>query len=141
MKAFLEKYSDHLYSILRIVAGLLLTCHGAQKLFGVLGGQVEIHDPEGLIAGIVEFGGGILVGLGVLTRVSAFLCSGLMAVAYFKAHAMRGWFPIVNGGELAVIYSFVFLYILFRGPGPWSINALLRRGTSATTSPKSPMGA
>lgn len=128
MSAFFEKYSRHAYAILRIVAGFLFACHGAQKLFGALGGSVEINDPEGLAAGILEFGGGILVGLGLWTRAAASLCSGEMAVAYFKAHATRAWFPILNYGELAVIYCFVFFYILFRGPGAWSLDALFRKG-------------
>jgi putative oxidoreductase len=127
MSAFLNRYAGICYAILRIIVGCLFACHGAQKLFGVLGGQSEIHDPEGLVAGLAEFIGGGFVALGLFTRVAAFVASGEMAVAYFKAHAGRGFWPIVNHGELAVLYCFVFLYICFRGAGVWSVDSL--RGT------------
>jgi putative oxidoreductase len=90
----------------------------------VLGGHSELNDPEGLTAGIVELGGGILVALGLFTRVAAFLSSGEMAVAYFKAHAGRSFWPIMNHGELAVIYCFVFLYLCFRGYGAFGLDAM-----------------
>jgi putative oxidoreductase len=124
MKTFFDQHSGKCYAILRIVIGCLFACHGAQKLFGVLGGESEIHDPEGLVAGLVEFVGGALVALGLFTRVAALLASGEMAVAYFKAHAGRGLWPILNHGELAVLYCFVFLYICFRGGETWSIDSL-----------------
>jgi len=109
---------------MRIVVGLLFACHGAQKLFGVFGGK---GGAEGmmLVAGIIEFGGGLLIALGLLTRPAAFLASGMMAVAYFMAHASGGLLPIVNKGELAVIYCFVFFYIFFRGGGPLSVDSLI----------------
>jgi putative oxidoreductase len=127
MRSFFLKHAVKCYAILRIVAGLLFACHGAQKLFGVLGAQSEIHDPEGLIAGVVEFGGGILIAIGLLTRIAAFFASGEMAVAYFKVHVSRSFWPIVSHGELAVLYCFVFLYILFRGGGEWSLDSLRKR--------------
>jgi putative oxidoreductase len=123
----LRRYADIAYTFLRIVAGFLFACHGAQKLFGVLGGQIEIHDPEGLVAGIIEFTAGCLISLGVFTPIAAFLASGEMAVAYFKAHASRGLWPILNRGELAVLYCFVFLFISCQGDGNWSMGALYRR--------------
>ena len=126
MNAFLHRHAGKAYAILRSVTGFLFACHGAQKLFGVLGGQSEIHDPEGLVAGLVEFAGGILVALGLFTRFAAFVTSGEMAVAYFKAHASRGLWPILNHGEMAVLYCFVFLYICFHGPGQWSIDTMRR---------------
>jgi putative oxidoreductase len=101
---------------MRIVAGFLYACHGAQKLFGVLGGQSELHDPEGLLAGLIEFFGGSQISVGMFTRVAAFVASGEMAVAYFKAHAPRGLWPILNRGELAVLYCFVFLFISICNP-------------------------
>jgi putative oxidoreductase len=109
---------------MRIVVGLLFVCHGAQKLFGMFGGK---GGAEGLmmVGGIIEFAGGLMVALGLLTRPAAFLCSGMMAVAYFMAHASGGLLPIVNKGELAVVYCFVFLYIFFRGGGPTSLDCLL----------------
>src|SRR5438270_857089 len=127
MQRFFSKYEPYCYAIARIVIGALFACHGAQKLFGVLGGHSELNDPEGLIAGIVEFGAGILVALGLFTRVAAVLASGEMAVAYFKAHAGRGFWPIMNRGELAVIFCFVFLYICLRGYGALGLDGILGR--------------
>jgi len=131
---FLNRNADAIYSVMRLVVGLLFACHGAQKLFGMFGGQAELNDPEGVIAGIIEFAGGWLVALGLFTRIGAFLAAGEMAVAYFKAHAGRGWFPIQNHGEAAVVYCFIFLFIFFHGPGRWSIDSLIWRKTAATTS-------
>ena len=108
-----------------IVVGFLFACHSAQKLFGVLGSQPEIHDPEGLVAGLIEFFGGSLVALGIGTRVAAFLASGEMAVAYFKAHAPRGFWPILNGGEKAVFYCFFFLFVAAYGPGRIALQSLI----------------
>ena len=112
----LGKVTDFVFFLARVVIGFLYACHGAQKLFGVLGGTRELHDPMGLIAGIVEFGGGVLIAFGLFARVAAFLASGEMAVAYFKAHAPRGFWPILNGGEKAVFYCFFFLFVAAQGP-------------------------
>ena len=117
MKRVLGRFEDAFYALLRIVAGFLFACHGAQKLFGVLDGQKELHDPVGLVAGIIEFGAGVLIALGLFTGLAAFLASGEMAVAYFMAHAPRGFWPILNGGELAALYCFLFLYIAGHGAG------------------------
>ena len=89
MKTFLSNHADKCYAVMRLIVGLLFACHGAQKLFGVLGGQSEIHDPEGLAAGLIEFGSGALIAAGLFTRISALFASGEIAVAYFKAHAGR----------------------------------------------------
>jgi putative oxidoreductase len=132
MHAFFSQHRDNCYAILRIIVGCLFACHGAQKLFGVLGGQSEIHDPEGLVAGIIEFGSGLFVALGLFTRAAAFVASGEMAVAYFKAHASRAFWPIANHGELAVLYCFVFLYICFHGSGSWSVDTFLMRPKEKT---------
>ena len=111
------------YVIMRIVVGAAFAQHGAQKLFGSFGGMggggasVELLSLMG-VAGVIELGGGVLVAAGILTRPAALLCSGLMAAAYFMAHAGRGFWPIENDGELAVLFCFVFLYIAFRGGGP-----------------------
>src|SRR2546422_3156699 len=107
----LNRYSDQIYSLMRVVAGFLYACHGAQKLFGVLGGARELHDPLMLIAGIIEFGGGVLIALGLFTTIAAFVASGEMAVAYFRAHAPHGFLPIRNRGELAGLFCFVFFFI------------------------------
>jgi len=127
MNRWLGKQSEWIYAIMRIVVGILFACHGAQKLFGLLGGEQRISDPLMLLGGIIEFGGGLMVALGLRAGFAAFLASGMMAVGYFKAHAPRGFWPIVNRGELAVIYSFVFLYIASKGSGLLSIDALLGR--------------
>jgi putative oxidoreductase len=116
-----SRFSDNIYALMRMVVGFLFACHGAQKLFGVLGGQQVLHGMM-LTAGIVEFGGGVLIALGLLTRLAAFLASGEMASAYFMVHAKGGFFPIVNKGELAVLYCFVFLYITFYGAGRWGLD-------------------
>lgn len=118
---FLGRWSDQIYAILRIVVGFLFACHGAQKLFGVLGGQ-KATEPLMLVGGVIEFGGGLLVLLGFFTAYAAFLASGMMAVAYFMVHFPRGFWPIQNDGELAAIYAFLFLYIAARGAGIWSID-------------------
>jgi len=97
------------------------------KVVWVLGSQSEIHDPEGLVAGLVEFFGGSLVALGFGARTAAFLASGEMAVAYFKAHAPRGFWPILNGGERAVLYCFFFLYVTAYGPGRMALEFVLQK--------------
>ncbi len=115
----LEPYA---YAALRVVAGFLFLCHGAQKLFGAFGGPSMLHVPLMLAAGIIEFGGGILIVLGLFTRFAAFIASGEMAVAYFHQHAKHGFFPIVNKGELAVVFCFLFLYIACHGAGKFGID-------------------
>ena len=126
MKGLLGKYSDYVYAILRIVVGLLFACHGAQKLFGLLGGAggqggtVPLQSLMGL-AGVIELVGGVLVMAGLFTEYAAFVASGQMAVAYFMAHALKAFWPIQNRGELAVLYCFVFLYIAAKGSGVWSL--------------------
>src|SRR5206468_9481048 len=120
---WLSRYSAQIYCLMRLIVGFLFACHGAQKLFGVLGGRRELHDPMGLIAGAIEFAGGVLVAIGLFTAIAAFLSSGEMAVAYFMVHASRGFFPIVNKGESAVLYCFVFLFIAAYGDGPISVGA------------------
>jgi len=112
---------------MRVVVGFLFTCHGAQKLFGVLGGRQELNDPQGLVAGIIEFGTGIAVALGLFSAVAAFIASGEMAVAYFKAHATHGFWPILNRGELAVVYCFIFLYISTQGDRGFSVRGLFQK--------------
>ena len=127
MNRWLVKYSELAYAIMRVAVGFLFACHGAKKLFGVLGGESQLSNPLMVIAGIIEFAGGVLVALGLWASYAAFTASGLMAVAYFMAHAPRGFWPIVNKGELAVLYCFVFLFIASRGSGTWSVGALAGR--------------
>jgi putative oxidoreductase len=127
MERLIGKYSELLYMIMRIVVGLLFACHGAQKLFGALGGHVMTGIPLMYVAGIIEFLGGILIALGLWAGYAAFIASGEMAVAYFRVHSHGGFWPIVNQGELAVLYSFIFLYIASRGSGKLSIEGLIRK--------------
>jgi putative oxidoreductase len=127
MERWLGKHAELLYAVMRIVVGLLFACHGAQKLFGALGARGPVSDPLLVTAGIIEFFGGGLIILGLWTGYAAFLASGLMAVAYFKGHASGGFWPIVNRGELAALYCFVFLYMASRGSGRLSIDALARK--------------
>ena len=115
MERVLGRLSPQIYGVLRIVAGILFAIHGAQKLFGVFGGrQVPLMTQAGA-AGVIEVVCGLMIALGVLTGIAAFIASGEMAVAYFTAHAPRSFNPLQNGGELAVLYCFLFLYIASRG--------------------------
>jgi len=113
------------YALLRIMAGLAFAQHGAQKLFGLLGaGQaVPLLTQRGL-AGIIEFLGGLMMALGLFTGPVAFIASGEMAWAFFQSHFPRGFWPIQNGGELAVLYCFIFLYISAVGSGRLSIDSI-----------------
>ena len=127
----LNAWSPQLLSVLRIVAAFLYLLHGTQKRFGIppsaKGGTVELASRMGA-AGTIEIVGGLLILLGLYTRVAAFICSGEMAFAYFLAHAPRGWLPIQNGGELPVLFCFIFLYLAAAGGGAWSLDRALRRG-------------
>lgn len=127
MQKFLGSFGDRVYPATRFVIGCLFACHGAQKLFGVLGGRRELHDLQGLLAGVIEFFGGALIALGLFAGIAAFIASGEMAVAYFQAHAPRGFWPILNGGERAVFYCFFFLYVATQGSGRFSLERLFRR--------------
>jgi putative oxidoreductase len=124
-----EVWAPRLLSVLRIVAALLFLTHGTAKLF-----QMP-HQPmfDGLqlmslmgLQGVLEVGGGLLLLLGLFTRPVAFVLSGDMAVAFFMAHWPKNWLPLLNGGDLAVLFCVVFLYLCAAGPGPWSIDARLR---------------
>lgn len=137
MERLIGPWTSQLYALLRIVAGLLFACHGAQKLFGVLGGVggqpgtvVPLFSLMGL-AGLIEFVGGLCIAVGLFTSYAAFIASGEMAAAYFRAHAPRGFWPIQNNGELAVLYCFLFLYMAARGAGMWSLDQLWRSASAA----------
>lgn len=119
-------------SLLRIVAGFTFSLHGFQKLFGFFGGMggkgMTASFPSlPWFAGCLELVGGLLLLVGFLSAPVAFLLSGQMAVAYFMYHYPRGFFPISNGGELSALYSFLFLYLSLAGPGPVSLDALVRK--------------
>ena len=139
MRSFAARWAPVLLSVLRIVAAFLLMQHGLQKVFGFL----RMPPPAGAppappfsfqpfsvmgVAGILELVGGLLLLLGLFTRPVAFILSGLMAAAYFIGHAPGGFWPVLNRGELAALYCFVFLYLAAAGGGSWSLDALLRRG-------------
>ena len=117
-------------SILRIFTGLALLQHGSGKILGFpvapMFANVQIDSLAG-IGGLIELIGGLLFTIGLFTRPVAFILSGFTAAAYFMAHASRGFYPLLNGGELAALYCFVFLYFTFVGGGPWSADALIRR--------------
>ena len=125
----LNAWQPKLLSLLRLVTGLLFMQHGGQKIFGFPAPQRHAFDLFSMqgVAGTLELFGGLLIVLGLFTRPTAFLLSGLMACAYFIAHAPRDFWPILNGGELAVIFCFVFLYLSAAGGGDWSIDHLRSR--------------
>jgi putative oxidoreductase len=124
---FLARYAEQLYAVLRIVTGFLFMCHGLQKVFGLLGGERATAGLP-MVAGWMELVGGLLIIVGFLVPIVAFLCSGEMAVAYFMVHFPNGLLPIQNGGELAALYCFLFLYMAARGAGIWSVDAARRGG-------------
>jgi putative oxidoreductase len=128
----LNRLQPVILSLLRIVAGFTFSLHGFQKLFGLFGGMGGKGATAALFslpwsAGVLEAFGGILIMLGLFTRPVAFLLSGEMAVAYFLRHARGSVWPILNGGELAALYCFLFLYLVFAGPGSWSTDRIIRR--------------
>ena len=124
MEKYLGKFSPQIYALLRIIAGFCFAMHGSQKLLGWPGEKdpVDIGSLMG-VAGIVELVGGILIMIGLVASIAAFISSGQMAVAFFMVHVPQDWNPLVNGGELALIYCFLFLDIASRGAGIWSVDA------------------
>jgi putative oxidoreductase len=127
MQKFLGRLSPYVYALMRIVVGFLFFQHGLPKLFGGFGraAPAELMSQMGL-AGVIEVVGGALISLGLFTSPVAFIASGEMAVAYFQAHAPRGFWPVQNGGELAAVYCFVFLYFAAVGSGKLSIDSVRR---------------
>jgi len=124
----LQLLAPQILGATRVLVGILLACHGAQKLFGVFGG-VPAGVPAFIvwIAGPIELFGGALMVAGLFSRGAAFLMSGLMAFAYFLGHAGNGFWPILNGGELAIVYSWLSLYLAAQGPGAWALDNLRSR--------------
>ncbi|MBK8163132.1 MAG: DoxX family protein [Gammaproteobacteria bacterium] len=135
MDDFLSAWSSRVLSILRIVTAFLFMAHGTQKVFGFPGSQRQEFDLFSLsgVAGTLEVFGGLLILFGLFTRPVAFLLSGQMAFAYFIAHAPRDFWPLLNGGELAAMWSFLFLYLAFAGGGEWSLDHI--RNASRTGKP------
>jgi|SRR5687767_982571 putative oxidoreductase len=127
----LQTWRPRALAVLRIVTAYLFIQHGTSKFFGVpqpMSGDLELLSISGL-AGAMELAGSVLLALGLFTRPTAFVLCGFMAVAYFMAHASEGHvlLPMLNDGELAVLYCFVFLYFIFAGPGAWSVDGARRR--------------
>jgi putative oxidoreductase len=127
----LERFSGPLLSLLRMASGLLFLEHGTAKLFTFPATPMFAHPPHAFtliwFAGLLEFAGGALISLGLFTRAAAFLLSGEMAIAYWTVHAPQGFFPVLNMGEAAILFCFVFLYLSAAGAGPWSLDAALRK--------------
>jgi putative oxidoreductase len=125
---FLKPYTSQLLSALRIMSGLLVLQHGTAKYLNFPVGPMNNASFQSMsgAAGLIELVCGALVVIGLFTRPAAFLLSGMAAVAYFYAHAPAGFFPILNRGELAALYCFVFLYLAAAGGGPWSVDRLIR---------------
>ena len=136
---FLNRYADTVYCIMRLIVVLMFFCHGAQKILGWFPDPKHAAGPLPplmLLGGWVELVCGLLLAVGLLTRIAAFLASGEMAVGFFMFHASGGSLvPLVNHGELAVAYCFLFLFIFFYGPGAWSIDGLIARSRGAQTAP------
>ncbi len=126
MEQLLDTWRPRLLSIMRLVTGFLFMQHGGQKIFGFPAPQRSEFDLFSLsgVAGSLELFGGFLIVIGLFTRPTSFLLSGLMAFAYFIAHAPKGFWPILNGGELSALYCFVFLYLSTAGAGEWSIDQI-----------------
>ncbi len=129
MERWLGRFSPQLYAILRIIAGAMFFLHGTQKLFDWPPPSNMPHPLPAIVlaAGIIELVGGALITIGLFGSLAAFISSGEMAFAYFLGHAKDGFFPVVNHGEPAVLYCFVFLYIAAVGSGVWSLDALRRK--------------
>jgi len=126
----LAVWAPRVLSLLRIIAALLFMEHGLMKLFHFPAPQPGAPDPLPTIllaAAAIEVVGGGLIALGLFTRIAAFICSGQMAVAYFMAHGSQGFWPALNGGEAAILYCFIFLYLVFAGPGVWSLDTAVRK--------------
>lgn len=132
MERFIGRFAPQLYAILRIMAGLMFAMHGTQKLFGWPGGK----EPAGVllyqVAGVIELVGGLLIAIGLFTGFAAFIASGEMAAAYFMRHARESFWPVINEGELAALYCFLFLYMAAHGAGIWSVDAARRGGAPVT---------
>jgi putative oxidoreductase len=137
----LKRFADPFYCIMRLMVGLMLACHGAQKLLGWFtppGKPPQSLDALGMLGGWIELVGGLLIAIGLLTSIAAFFASGMMAVAFFMVHFKaegNAWVPLVNRGELAVAYCFLFLFMVFYGSGRWSMDALIRPGAPASPTP------
>ena len=127
-----RSWTPALHSLLRIVTGLVLLDHGTGKILGFpdLSAMKPMLGALFYVTGIIELVGGVLILIGFLTRPAAFILAGFTAVAYFMAHFPRGFFPALNGGDAAILFCFIFLYLAFAGPGAWSLDGVLRIRTA-----------
>jgi putative oxidoreductase len=125
----LDLWTPRILSVVRIMVALLFLEHGTQKLLGFPAGSNPMPAMFTLswTQGVIELVGGLLLTIGLFTRPVAFVLSGDMAVAYFMAHAPQNFFPIINRGDAAILYCFIFFFVFFAGPGPWSVDAMWRR--------------
>src|SRR5437763_12792837 len=141
----LNRFSDPVYCLMRLIVGLMLASHGGQLVLGMFGGMPGADQMITQVGGWIQLVGGFLIAFGLLTRLAAFVCSGMFAVAYFMMHVATATTPTAkflpiasagpqysNHGELAVIYCWIFLFMVFYGPGLWSIDALINRNRGAT---------
>jgi putative oxidoreductase len=124
----LTRLAPYVLSIVRIMVALLFFSHGLSKMTGFPDPEMPEAFTLSWWSGVIEFVGGALLAVGLFSRVSAFLMSGMMAVGYFLAHAPKSFFPQINEGDAAILYCFVFFYFVFAGPGPWSLDAMIGRG-------------
>lgn len=131
--SYVRNLAPHLLSILRVFAAGSFFTHGTMKLFGWPAPFEYPLNPMLYTAGVLETFGGLLLAVGLFTRPVAFVLSGLMAFAYFIVHSSNGFFPVVNHGEAAMLYCFIFLYLSAAGPGAWSLDALHGRRDKATS--------
>jgi putative oxidoreductase len=132
------RFTPQTFALLRIVSGIMFMIHGTQKMLGYPPGGMPGRPPVGslpFVAGLIELVCGFLITIGLFTGIAAFIASGEMAVAYFLQHATKGFWPIQNKGELAVVYCFLFLYFAAHGGGIWSVDSILRRRTNAGAAP------
>ena len=127
----LRRYEDQIYGAMRIVVGFLFVSHGVQKVLLIIGGGAEMPAPILYPAAVIETVGGAMITLGLFTRWTAFICSGQMAVAYFMAHQPRGLIPLLNRGDPAVLFCWIFLLMAAKGAGIWSLDALRGAGSGA----------
>jgi putative oxidoreductase len=147
----LNRFADPAYCLMRLIVGLMLACHGGQLVLGMFGGMPGSDNLQTQMGGWIMLVGGLMIAVGLFTRLAAFICSGTFAYAYFTIHvagattAMAKLFPIAsagkefsNHGELAVFYCWVFFFMVFYGPGRWSIDALIGRGKTASASAYAP---
>ncbi len=131
----LNRFADPVFCIARLIIGLMFASHGGQLVLGMFGGMSGSDSMMMQVGGWIQLVGGFMIAFGLFTRLAAFISSGEMAVAYFMMHASRGFFPIMNHGELAVFYCWFFLFVVFYGAGRWSIDGLICKGKSATATP------